>query len=546
MPEEDIDKNYTPHILVARLSSLGDIILTSPVYRNIKDKWPNSKISVLVKPQFAQALAGNPHIDAIIPFQGIWHTLRIINQKEITHFLDLHATLRTFLISFFSNIPYKSRYKKDSMARRLFVRFGIPSPKLQRHVLDRYLQALAAWDIPIKYRDMELKDLNYYQKNRNQKPCAARICIFQTAFLGDTVLTAPLIKKTAELFPNAEIAVVTRPETVEIFKPLKEISEIIVDDKKSLPLIKGISTVAAKLRVRHFDIIICPHRSLRSALIAYLSKAPVRVGFSSSAGKFFYNRVVQFSWLLHDTERNLSLLNALTPEDIAPAPVTFEENAKMLDDIKTRLEITGCYPNRPLIGIHPGSAWFTKRWPAERFAQVIRLLYKTTSARAIIIGGKGDYELGEEICKLSRTDAINWAGKTDLPELMALMPSLKLFITNDSGPMHIATAFNVPTVGIFGPTTKELGFFPYGKGHTVIEKDLACRPCALHGGKECPRSHFLCMRLITAEEVFETAYEKLCGKKFEWPKPAPKPVAATFKNPEPEAKVIAGAPQIVR
>ncbi|MDD4004479.1 MAG: lipopolysaccharide heptosyltransferase II [Elusimicrobiaceae bacterium] len=510
------DLNYTPHILVVRLSSLGDIILTSPVYRNIKEKWPRCEINVLVKPQFAAALAGNPHVDRVIPFRSIWHTLGIIRQLNITHFLDLHANLRTFIISALTTIPYKSRYSKDSIERRMFVKFGIPSPCLQRHVLDRYLDALKPWDIPIKYRDLKLVDWNYYKKDSAGQPQnASKICIYQTAFLGDAVLTAPLIRKTAELFPNAEITLVTRPETVDIFKPLREISLIIIDDKHSTGLLNGIRKMTKALRSRRFDVIIVPHRSFRSALIAWLSGAPVRVGFSSSAGKLLYNRLVPFSWLLHDTERNLSLLNAISPADITPAPVSFRENEKIRAEINSRLERLGCRPDRPLIGIHPGSAWFTKRWPPERFAMVIRLLYKTLHARAVLVGGKGDYELGEQICRLSRTDAINWTGKTDLPELMALMTRLRLFITNDSGPMHIATAFNVPTVGIFGPTTRELGFFPYGSGHRVIEKDLACRPCTLHGGNTCPREHFLCMRLITASEVFASSYEMLTGKRFD-------------------------------
>ena len=93
---------------------------------------------------------------------------------------------------------------------------------------------------------------------------------------------------------------------------------------------------------------------------------------------------------------------------------------------------------------------------------------------------------------------------------MALMKHFKLFITNDSGPMHIATAFDVPTLAIFGPTTRELGFFPYGEGHRVMEvKDLPCRPCALHGGKKCPKGHFKCMRDISPDTVFENAKEML-------------------------------------
>ncbi|MDO8757313.1 MAG: glycosyltransferase family 9 protein, partial [Elusimicrobiota bacterium] len=92
-------------------------------------------------------------------------------------------------------------------------------------------------------------------------------------------------------------------------------------------------------------------------------------------------------------------------------------------------------------------------------------------------------------------------GKTDLEELKALMGRLCVFVTNDSGPMHLAAAAGVPVVAIFGATTRELGFFPYGPGHRVVEADLACRPCGLHGASACPEGHFLCMKLLTVLQV---------------------------------------------
>jgi heptosyltransferase-2 len=135
---------------------------------------------------------------------------------------------------------------------------------------------------------------------------------------------------------------------------------------------------------------------------------------------------------------------------------------------------------------------------------------KELGLTAVIVGGKKDLDLGEQVCRLSNGHPVNFASKTTLSELMAFMKFFKLFVTNDSGPMHIATAFGVPTLGIFGPTTRELGFFPYGEGHRVVEvKDLPCRPCALHGGKKCPEGHFKCMRDITVDEVFDTVKEML-------------------------------------
>ena len=135
---------------------------------------------------------------------------------------------------------------------------------------------------------------------------------------------------------------------------------------------------------------------------------------------------------------------------------------------------------------------------------------KELGVTCVIVGGNKDADLGERVRSAAGGDTSNLAGKTSLTDLMALMRHFKLFITNDSGPMHIAAAFGVPVLAVFGPTTKELGFFPYGKGHRVIEvKGLECRPCALHGGKKCPLKHFKCMNDISVDEVFKNAKEML-------------------------------------
>ena len=181
-----------------------------------------------------------------------------------------------------------------------------------------------------------------------------------------------------------------------------------------------------------------------------------------------------------------------------------EENvARLLKDFNLE--------GKKLVGIHAGSAWPTKCWPMEYFVELISKLQTQLGVQVVLVGGgKQDTDLGEKICQLAQGHAASLCGKTSLADLMALMKHLSLFITNDSGPMHIATAFEVPTLAIFGPTTRELGFFPYGQGHRVMEiKDLECRPCALHGGKKCPLGHFKCMKGITPEEVFKNAKEML-------------------------------------
>lgn len=499
-----------PNILVVRLSSLGDIVLSSPVYKNLKNKWPNSHITLLVKPQFAQVLAGHPDIDHImVAKKSLWGNIQQIRAGHFTHFLDLHATLKTILMGFFSHIPNRVRYDKNPIARRLYVKFRKTSPVLEKHTLERYLSALKTWDVPIKYTQPELGDWAYKKASMDGKKIG-KIGIFQTSFIGDSVLTTPLIQKTARLFPDSKIVVITRPQTQDIFRPMKEVSQIILNEKTGWNKIVGVWKTAKAIKEAHIDILLVPHRSFRSALIAWLSRVPIRIGFTSSEGWFFYTKTVPFSWMIHDAERNLSLLQGIAKEEFKAeklslryAPSAEENVARLMKDFNLE--------GKTLVGLHPGSAWPTKCWPKEYFVELISRLETELHVQTVIVGGgKKDADLGEKICQLSQGHCANLCGKTSLADLMALMPHFKLFITNDSGPMHIATAFNVPTLAIFGPTTKELGFFPYGHGHRVLEvKSMECRPCALHGGRKCPLGHFKCMREILPQTAFQNAKEML-------------------------------------
>ncbi|HOW90131.1 MAG TPA: glycosyltransferase family 9 protein, partial [Elusimicrobiales bacterium] len=261
--------------------------------------------------------------------------------------------------------------------------------------------------------------------------------------------------------------------------------------------------VLSELRRRRFDIMVVPHRSLRSALLAGLSGAPVRVGFDSSAGSFLFTRKVAFSWLLHDLERNLTLALPLSergPERPAGAGVF-----PALGGAVASASRLGAGPG-VFIGANPGSAWPTKRWPREYWSRLMTELARAYSTRIVLLGGPDEIEWNAEIEKNAAPGSVlNLTGRTGMTELMGIIKGLKLFITNDSGPMHIAAAFGVPVAAIFGPTTRELGFFPYGKRNVVLEEDLPCRPCALHGSKSCPRGHFLCMKLITPDKVLAAA-----------------------------------------
>jgi ADP-heptose:LPS heptosyltransferase len=167
------------------------------------------------------------------------------------------------------------------------------------------------------------------------------------------------------------------------------------------------------------------------------------------------------------------------------------------------------HPGDKVVGINAGSVWATKRWLAAGFAAVADRIIRDLKARVIFVGGAKDAASVNEVLTMMKEQPLNWVGETTLKELVAVVARCQAFLTNDSGPLHIAVASLVPTVAIFGPTTRELGFFPYGSGHVVIEKDLACRPCGLHGADRCPLGHFKCMKDITPDEVFAAVRSQL-------------------------------------
>ena len=495
----------SPKILVIRLSSLGDVVLTGPVYKNLKAHWPDARICVLVKPQFAAVLEGHPGVDEVMPFLGLGDALGKIRGGGFTHLLDLHGNLRSRLIRWLSGVPNQAAYRKDALARRLFVSFGLPSPSLQRHTVDRYLEALSAWDVPVAdERELTPADWGSKQEGANAK----NVLVLQTSFLGDSLLTLPLLRRLKESLPGARVSVLTLPKNGDVFRNNPWVDEVILDDKRGVHAgLSGTWKISAELKRRGFDLAVIPHRSFRSALVAWLAGIPRRVGFAASAGNFLLTDAVPFAWLTHDLERNLALARPLGGESKAShGEARYVVPLPPSPALAERLAAAGILPGARLAGVHPGAAWATKRWLPERFAELCRRL-KADGLTPVLIGGPGDAALGAEIARAS--GAADLVGKTDLEELKSLMGRLSLFVTNDSGPMHLAAAAGVPVVAIFGATTRELGFFPYGAGHRVVEATLSCRPCGLHGAKTCPEEHFLCMRLLSVDQVHQACREAL-------------------------------------
>ena len=194
--------------------------------------------------------------------------------------------------------------------------------------------------------------------------------------------------------------------------------------------------------------------------------------------------------------------------------IPIKENEKK-EATKT-LKQYGIKENNLLIGINPGSVWPTKRWWPQRYAKLLNLLVKM-DCKPVIFGSKNDVpvvnRIVNEISSQTRENIINLAGKTSLKQLSALISNCRIFVSNDSASMHIAVAHKIPVIALFGPTTTQIGFYPYGENNLVIEKKLPCRPCGLHGGYKCKLKTHECMSAIKVDEVLEAVRQKLTTKK---------------------------------
>ncbi|MBM4260399.1 MAG: lipopolysaccharide heptosyltransferase II [Deltaproteobacteria bacterium] len=325
-----------------------------------------------------------------------------------------------------------------------------------------------------------------------------RVLLVQTSFLGDTVLTLPLIAEIKRRFPAAHLAVLCNPAGYDILQNHPAIDELIVDDKRRADRgLSGLRRQAQQLKEKSFSLAMTPHKSLRTALLLWLAQIPHRVGFAQSAGWFLFHARAQRDPAQHDVVRNLAVLTPLgiKPEDCRQA-LHLPVGENLREKVAAKLAGLGYDSSLPAIGINPGSVWPMKRWSAAGFAQVVEQACREYHCQAIIFGGPEDRETATHIAALCQAKLINSAGVFSLTELPAAISFCKLFITNDSGPMHIAVARNIPTVAIFCATTPDLGFYPYSSNAIVVEKRLHCRPCSAHGGRRCPLGSADCVRLI--------------------------------------------------
>lgn len=315
----------------------------------------------------------------------------------------------------------------------------------------------------------------------------------------------PLLRALSDLLPAARQDVLVVPETAQLLKYNPHVDRLLTFNKRKLRnKLFSLIRVVIQLRQQHYDLAISIQSSWTSAALMWLGGIPNRLGFSRQK---LLTMSVPHTKGLHKIQKILRLLEPLTDRkfdmqtELHWSAAESATATALLDPYRGQ--------HRWLVGVAPGSIWYTKRWLKEYFAELVQQLERQ-DVQIFLIGGKEDYALGEFIRRGSA--AVNLAGRLTVLESAALIAQMDLLVTNDSAPLHIANAVRTDVVAIFGPTVREFGFYPFRENDRVLEVDLDCRPCSWHGGKKCPLGHHNCMRWITPERVVNAVLEQLHGR----------------------------------
>ncbi|MGI9045092.1 MAG: glycosyltransferase family 9 protein [Gemmatimonadaceae bacterium] len=325
--------------------------------------------------------------------------------------------------------------------------------------------------------------------------------VMQTSFLGDVVLTTPLI---AELARRGPVDVLTSPDGAAILQGNPDIQQIIDYDRRGRDCgIAGFSQTVGRIRRGHYDAAYMAQGSMRSALLVVLGGVRTRIGFNTSEGSRLYSDRVEYRADRHHAERLwwLAMPAGASPASrdvLAPRVFPSARDTAAADDL---LRDGLSDSSLPFIALAPGSAWATKRWPyyPELAAKI------AAEFNVVVVGGRAESEIGETIVAgIPAGRGMNAAGRMGILGSAAILGKAAALVSNDSAPQHLASAVGTPTVSVFGPTVPAFGFGPLGPASVVAgNDDLACRPCDRHGPHRCPLGHWRCMREVTSEAVFD-------------------------------------------
>jgi lipopolysaccharide heptosyltransferase I len=339
----------------------------------------------------------------------------------------------------------------------------------------------------------------------------SNILIIRLSSLGDVLMTIPAARGIRERFPDAHISWIVEGSVGEFLACQDFIDEVIVfprsDTIKGLKkgnisrAQKAIGPFLRQLRKREYDLVVDFHGIAKSALFSMLARGKKKIGFGDMFAKekshfFYHNRINGPDKRMHKVERNMLLANYLGYANSVPK-VTLDNSddaTAYADNFFREMGNT-----QPLFAVNPFSSKGTdfKRWPLERYAELIARIHHELREQTVILWGPGEEEEARRLKEMSG-DGAYLACPTNIPQLFALLNKVRIYIGGDTGAMHLAAAAGARVIAIFGPTDFKING-PYGQEHTVIREDVLCSPCKK---RDC--SDRQCLTPITVEKVFET------------------------------------------
>ncbi len=322
-----------------------------------------------------------------------------------------------------------------------------------------------------------------------------KILLVQTSFLGDIVLSTPVIAGIKKIFPESELWLLTTPLGAKLLSGDPSIDGILEFDKHGKD--RGVAklfAMAGIIRGHGFDRAYILHRSFRTALLIALSRLPLTIAFKEARLSWLYSRTISRSGYPHDALRNLSILSQ-------EAPLESFQNDLRLFPPKPECVSQICLPLSGSVVLVPSSAWATKMWKYEGYREVASYLC-AKGEKVVVTGAAGEEITNHKVSQgLPVTDL---TGKSSLADLLYIISQAKAVVCNDSMALHIASAFKIPTVVVFCATSPSFGFGPWKNKATIVEaKNVPCRPCSRHGTKVCPNLSERCMRDVSADEVIQ-------------------------------------------
>jgi lipopolysaccharide heptosyltransferase I len=335
---------------------------------------------------------------------------------------------------------------------------------------------------------------------------ADRICLIKPSSLGDIVQTLPVLDALRTRFPAAQISWIANSAYVPLLEPISILDQVIPFDRETFRR-EGLSSIHAYLTyfkdlARHrFDLVIDLQGLLRSAAMAWATRAKRRIGLASARE----GAVLGYSDIISDLPIQQSAVDRYwrVVDSLGVGHLEKRFPLELSNEERQWAERQLAGLERPRLGVQPGARWLTKRWPAEHFSKTVNTALPKGGGSVVLLGGPGEESMADAVAERVERPRRSFCGKTSLRQLAALLEQCDLVLTNDSGPMHLAAAVGTPTVSVFTCTDPRRAA-PYGVGHRVVQTSVECRGSYV---REC--EHLSCMKQLTPELVLPSLNDAL-------------------------------------